>query len=121
MFGDALGGTFAGARTMLHINWLHISFKIGLLGLGLMVIMLMSNFRQIKPLIRGNYAWWGFLAYYIAWTTYYGHKDLNLESIIYLMILVNPWLFIKLDRGQMPRAVPAAATLTDSRGTYHGR
>lgn len=100
MFGEASGGTFAGARTMLHINWLHISFKIGLIGLGLIICMLVRHFRQMMSLIRGNYAWWGFVFYYMAWTTYYGHKDLNVESIVYLMILVNPWLFLRPEVSQ---------------------
>lgn len=111
MFGEASGGTFAGARTMLHINWLHVIFKIGVVGFGLMLCMLVRHYRQIKMLIRGNYGWWAFLIWYCAFTTYYGHKSLNLESIVFLMVLVHPWLFLSPDAGnvvQHPRGMRPA-------------
>jgi hypothetical protein len=94
MFGGASGGAFAGARTMLHLNWIHLVFKIGIIGFGLMVGMLVCHYRQHRMLIKGNYGWWAFLVFYLAWTTYYGDKDLNPRSMIFLFVLIHPWLFM---------------------------
>jgi len=103
MFGEASGGTFAGARTMLHLNWLHIVFKIGIVGFGLMIGLLVHNYRQYRMLIKGNYAWWAFLVFYLAWTTYYGDKVLDPRSMIYLIVLIHPWLFLPAERPPLPR------------------
>ena len=94
MFGEASGGSFAGARTVLHMNWANLLFKIGIIGFGLMIGMLVRNYRQHRMLIRGNYAWWCFLIYYLAWTTYYGDKALDPRSMIFLLVLIQPWLFL---------------------------
>ena len=94
MFGGKTGGAFAGARTMLHLNWIHLLFKIGIVGFGLLVGMLVCHYRQHRMLIKGNYGWWAFLVFYLAWTTYYGDKDLNTRSMIFLFVLLHPWLFM---------------------------
>lgn len=94
MFGSATGGAFAGARTMLHLNWAHLLFKIGAVGLFMLIGMLVRNYRQYRVFIRGNYAWWGFLIFYLCWTTYYGDKDLDPRSMISLIVLIHPWLFL---------------------------
>jgi hypothetical protein len=104
MFGDAQGGAFEGARTLLHINWLHFLFKIGIIGFGLMIGLLVHNYRQYRAFIRGNHAWWCFLIFYLAWTTYYGDKDLNPRSMLFLIVLIHPWLFLptQFQRVEMP-------------------
>ncbi|NBB79904.1 MAG: hypothetical protein GVY36_10735 [Verrucomicrobia bacterium] len=93
IFGAKIGGTFAGARTMLHINWLHIVFKIGIVGFLLLLGMLVSHWRKHLGILKQNWGWWAFVIYYCAWTTYYGDKELTVRSIVFLMVLVHPWLF----------------------------
>lgn len=88
------GGTFLGARTMLHMNWLHVTFKIGFVGFFLLIGMLVSHYRRHRGFVKRNWAWWAFLIFYCAWMTYYGDKELNIRSIIYLTVLVHPWLFL---------------------------
>lgn len=84
---------FEGARTMLHTNWIHILFKIGAVGFLILLLILVNHYRRNRFLIKGNYGWWAFLFFYCAWTTYYGDKALNARSIVYLIVLVQPWLF----------------------------
>lgn len=91
--GDDDRRGFAGARTMLHMNWLHVTFKIGFVGFFLLIGMLVAHYRKHRIFLRHNYAWWAFLVFYCAWMTYYGDKNLNARSMIYLMVLVHPWLF----------------------------
>lgn len=92
MFGAEIGGTYAGARTMLHMNWGHILFKIGVIGFGLMLCMLVRNYRQHRVFLKANRAWWMFLIWYLAFTTYYGDKALGLGSMVSVLVLVHPWL-----------------------------
>lgn len=87
-------GDFLGARSMLHMNWLHVIFKIGFVGFFLLLGMLVSHYRRNRGLVNRNYAWWAYLIFYCAWMTYYGDKELSLRSIIYLIVLVHPWLFL---------------------------
>lgn len=94
-FGGDTGAEqgFAGARTVLHVNWIHIPFKIGFVGSFLLIGMIVSHCRKHPHFIRQNPAWWAFLIFYAAWTTYYGDKELTARSVIWLMIIVHPWLF----------------------------
>lgn len=81
-----------GTRSMLHINWLHVVFKIGALGLFLLIVMIGTHFKRFG-LLKNNPAWWAFFIYYFAWTSYYGDKELNARSLILLAVLVAPWIF----------------------------
>jgi hypothetical protein len=102
MYGEASGGVFSGARTMLHLNWLNIVFKIGVVGFGLMIGLLVHNYRQYREFIRGNYGWWAFLVFYLCWTTYYGDKALDPRSMIFLTVLIHPWLFLPAQQAAPP-------------------
>ena len=93
MFGEGKGGGFAGARTMLHLNWLHVTFKIGVVGFFLLIGLLVHHWRKHREFIRQNYGWWAFLMWYCAFTTYYGDKSLSIASVIYLTVLIHPWVF----------------------------
>lgn len=102
-------GGFAGARTMLHTNWLHVLFKIGIVGFFLMIGMLVAHFKKHPGILRNNPAWWAFLIYYAAWTTYYGDKELTVRAVILLAVLVSPWLFKTAGpRPGLPPAPPMA-------------
>ena len=93
IYGAKTGGTFAGARTMLHMNWAHLIFKIGIVGLALLIAMLVSHWRRHPEFRKKNWAWLAFCMYYFAWTTYYGDKELTIRAMVLLMALVHPWLF----------------------------
>lgn len=109
MFKEGTVGGFAGARTMLHMNWLHVTFKIGVVGFALLLGILVSHFRKNRVLIRQNWGWWAFVIYYCAWTTYYGDKVLDIRAIIFLIVLIHPWLFRIDSRGtsRPPSRLPA--------------
>jgi hypothetical protein len=93
IYGAKIGGTFAGARTMLHMNWAHLIFKIGIVGLALLIAMLVSHWRRHPEFLKNNLSWWAFVIYYLAWSTYYGDKELTIRAMVLLMALVHPWLF----------------------------
>lgn len=94
MFRASQTGIASSYRGMIHINWLHITFKIGLVGFAIMLCMLTRHYRIFRRFTHKNYAWWAFLVWYLAFTTYYGDKVLHIGSMINLFLLVHPWLFI---------------------------
>lgn len=87
------GDGLAGARAMLHLNWIHVIFKIGIVGFFLLLGMLVSHYRKHRVFLRQNLGWWAFAFFYCVWTTYYGDKELGIRSIIFLIVLIHPWLF----------------------------
>ena len=93
MFGQGSHSGFAGARTMLHLNWLHVTFKLGVVGFFLLLGMLVNHLRSHREFLRQNFGWWAMLLWYLAFTTYYGDKSLSIASVIHLMVLIHPWLF----------------------------
>lgn len=93
MYQITEAGGLEGARTMLHLNWMNLLFKIGLVGFILLIGMLVAHFRKNRQLILHNWGWWAFVIYYCAWTTYYGDKELGFRSVIFLIVLIHPWLF----------------------------
>ena len=106
MFGEASGGAFAGARRMLHLNWLNIVFKIGIVGSILLYGMLISHWRRHSIFLKQNLGWWAFLIYYSAYTTVYGDKELAIRSVIFLIALIHPWLFHTESVGGRRRPIP---------------
>jgi|GEM_PF-2522717 len=104
MFGAKTGGTFAGARTMLHMNWMHVTFKIGVVGFILLIGLIVRSFRQRRGCLYQNYGWWAFFIWFCAYMTYYGPKELGIGTLVYLTVLVHPWLF--LDSENRPNSRP---------------
>jgi hypothetical protein len=123
MYGAEAGGSFAGARTMLHINWAHLLFKIGIVGFSLLLIMLISHWRRYPMFIRNNLSWWAFVVYYIAYSTYYGDKELTIRALVLLMVLVHPWLFktFELSRKELTKLRYMSRPMGQRRAWSEGR
>lgn len=107
------GGTgLAGARTMLHINWLHFLFKIGFVGFGLLLLILYRRWHLLRCFSLQYLPWIAYLIYYMAITTYYGHKSIVISSFIVLMPLLHPWMF---QEGGANRMTPAFRQMRPNR------
>ena len=98
-------------RSMIHINYFHYLFKIGVIGCVFLITLL---YRRLKAIPNISISYWAFFAIWMIDMAYYGDKTPSLISFIGFIILVNPILFsekgdalkAKLSRSSKKRSYP---------------
>lgn len=77
-------------RSMIHINYFHYLFKIGVIGCLFLITLL---YKRLKSTSNIPISYWAFFAIWMLNMAYYGHKIPSPISFIGFIILVNPILF----------------------------